>query len=81
MEKITRRVQRYKYKAVRVNMEERRFEEIEEYLYTKVSEEEKALKMLLKDESLREVQILEHIEELREATLDNFIKCSLPIEC
>lgn len=81
MEKVTRRVQRYKYKAVRVNTKERRFEEIEEYFYTKVCEDEKALKMLLKDESLREVQILEHIEELREATLDNFIKCSLPVEC
>lgn len=79
MEKITRRVQRYKYKAVRINMEAKQFEDVEEYFYTKVTEEDKAYKLLAKDESLREIQILEHVEELREATLENFIKCSVPV--
>lgn len=81
MEKITRRVQRYKYKAIRINLQAKQFEDVEEYFYTKVTEEEKAYKLLAKDESLREIQILEHVEENREATLDNFIKCSLPVEC
>ena len=49
MEKITRRVQRYKYKAVRINMEAKQFEDVEEYFYTKVTEEDKAYKLLSKD--------------------------------
>lgn len=81
MEKITRRVQRYKYKAVRINMSEKKFEDIEGYFYTKICVEEKVYKQLAKDNSLREIQIIEHVEELREATLDNFIKCSCAIEC